>query len=277
MKCWLLYNHSDAQKNKYYIDMYFEQCRCRNIDIMLIICDNAVFFTESGILKLKYENSAYDIPDFAVNRTRDFRISKILEDFGVKVFNNSYVTQICNDKMLTISLMAKNGIPVCDTALNGFIFKEPFVIKSLDGHGGNEVFLSENENTTKNFISKIGKPFLTQKKVSDVGKDLRVYVIGKEIIASMLRTNKNDFRSNFSLGGNAEIYTLSSEEKFLVKKIINFFDFGLVGIDFIFDRGKIILNEIEDVVGARMLYQNTDVDIVSLYFDYIEAEITKGN
>ena len=47
------------------------------------------------------------------------------------------------------------------------------------------------------------------------------------------------------------------------------FDFSLVGIDFVFHRGKMVFNEIEDVVGARMLYSKTDINIVSLYLDFI--------
>ena len=34
-----------------------------------------------------------------------------------------------------------------------------------------------------------------------------------------------------------------------------------------------VFNEIEDVVGARMLYSKTDINIVSLYLDFILNEI----
>ena len=74
-----------------------------------------------------------------------------------------------------------------------------------------------------------------------------------QIIASILRVSNSDFRSNYSLGGTAKIYNLSHEERSIVYKIIELFDFGLVGIDFYF-MGKMVFNEIEDVVGARMLY-----------------------
>lgn len=273
MECWVLYKKDDSEKNKIYINMYYEQCRKRNIKMRLIIEERAVFAVTDGRLVLIYESERLDLPDFAVNRTRNFRIGKILENAGVMVFNNSFVTTVCNDKMLTLSAAAAMGISVCDTALNGKISDEPFIVKSLDGHGGNQVFLAEHETAFLKSKTEINGNFITQKIVSEKGKDLRVYVIGREIIAAMLRTNENDFRSNFSLGGYAQIYTLSAVEKEIVRKIVNFFDFGLVGIDFIFDNGKILLNEIEDVVGARMLYQNTDIDIVQLYFDFITEKM----
>ena len=40
-------------------------------------------------------------------------------------------------------------------------------------------------------------------------------------------------------------------------------------VDFVFHQGKAYLNEIEDAVGTRMLYQFTDVKIVEEYMDLI--------
>ena len=54
------------------------------------------------------------------------------------------------------------------------------------------------------------------------------------------------------------------------------FDFGLVGIDFIVGNdGELIFNEIEDVVGSRMLYAVSDISVVPLYLDYIQARLRK--
>src|SRR5690625_6839454 len=91
-----------------------------------------------------------------------------------------------------------------------------------------------------------------------MGKDLRVFVIGKQIIAAVLRVNNNDFRANFKLGGSAFLYHLTIDEVEMINKIINHFDFGLVGIDFLIDKeGNLLFNEIEDVVGSRILSETT--------------------
>ncbi len=56
----------------------------------------------------------------------------------------------------------------------------------------------------------------------------------------------------------------------MVNTIINHFDFGMVGIDFIFDeKGGFLFNEIEDVVGSRTLSMTSDTDIVKLYLEHI--------
>ena len=53
------------------------------------------------------------------------------------------------------------------------------------------------------------------------------------------------------------------------------YDTRYVGIDFILDdNNKFIFNEIEDVVGSRMLYQVSDIDIVDLYLNKIIGKYT---
>ena len=39
--------------------------------------------------------------------------------------------------------------------------------------------------------------------------------------------------------------------------------------DFLFKNNQLVLNEIEDVVGCRMVYTYTDIDIAQCYIDYI--------
>ena len=48
----------------------------------------------------------------------------------------------------------------------------------------------------------------------------------------------------------------------------------MAGIDFVFHKGRMIFNEIEDVAGARSLYSLTDYDIVDDYISYIQEELS---
>lgn len=57
-----------------------------------------------------------------------------------------------------------------------------------------------------------------------------------------------------------------------IHDIMEVFDFGLVGIDFIFHRGSLVFNEIEDAVGTRMLYTG-GLDIVPDYLDFILSRL----
>jgi gamma-F420-2:alpha-L-glutamate ligase len=163
--------------------------------------------------------------------------------------------------------------------------KKVFVIKAVDGHGGSQVFLTGDEKNgipatdlKREILSGIGSSdFVKQPLVGSRHQDLRVYVIGTEIIAAVLRTAREGFKSNFSLGGEVRLYELSREEENIVRKIIREFDFGLVGIDFILgEQGELIFNEIEDVVGSRMLYQCSNINIVGRYLSYILDRLRKN-
>lgn len=146
------------------------------------------------------------------------------------------------------------------------------VVKSVSGHGGTEVFLVENQEFDPRMLT-IESDFVIQPLVGNKHQDLRVYVLGKEILACVLRTAKEGFKSNFSLGGNVELYQLTEEQEENINRITALFDFGLVGIDFIVaDDGTLLFNEIEDVVGARMLYQCTDINLVKKYLSFIKLK-----
>ena len=194
----------------------------------------------------------------------------------IHVFNNYHVSSICNDKRKTHLYLAGNNIDMMDTLflnrkyISNSNFSYPSIIKSIDGHGGNEVYYVRSKDEFLAVVEKLGSDeFLMQKVASNMGSDLRVYILGKNIVASVLRKSSHDFRSNYSLGGVPSLYNLSEDETKIVKKIISVFDFGFVGVDFVFDDGKIKLNEIEDVVGSRMLYQLTSIKSHEIYFDYI--------
>ena len=256
MKCWLIYNKNDALRNSVYIDMYFKECEKLGIKLKLIFDDEINYHFDEK-------------PDFCIFRAINPQKTKELEEKGILVFNNSMISEICNDKRKTYDYIKSAGIEIME------IFSEenkefPCVVKADAGRGGTEVFLARNQDE----YNKINiKDKVIQRLCNNPGRDLRVYVIGNEIIASILRTSHTDFRSNYSLGGKAEVYPLNNEEKALVNRIISLFDFGLAGIDFIFHDGKIIFNEIEDVVGARMLYEKTDINLVEKYLKYMISEL----
>ncbi len=283
---WLIYYKEAAIYNERYIQFYREEGRKLDIEVRLILVEELEFGVRNHTWFLNYRNEQVKMPDFVICRAIYPLLSRQLEALGIPVFNNSFIAEICNDKAKTYQYLAKTGIRMVDTTfykneqLPHLLMDENHVcvIKAVDGHGGNQVFLtghSHNDISTTNgkqeIITGIGNAdFVIQPLIGSRHQDLRVYVIGTEIIAAVLRTAKEGFKSNFSLGGEVRLYELSQEEEDIVRKIIKEFDFGLVGIDFLLgDEGELIFNEIEDVVGSRMLYQCSDINIVHKYLNYI--------
>lgn len=278
MNAWLLYFKESAIYNQKYIEFYIEEGKKLGITIKLVLIEELDFgiYQDEWYLTIMGETPRY--PDFVICRAIYPLLSKQLELMGIRVFNSSFVSEICNDKAKTYQFLAKSGIKMIDSNfyLNSQLkevlknVKQPTVIKAVEGHGGSQVFLVETPSNDE-IIKGIGNSnVVVQPLIGSKYQDLRVYVIGKEIIAAVLRTAREGFKANFSLGGEVSLYDLSEEEQRLVYKIINQFDFGLVGIDFIIDdQNELIFNEIEDVVGSRMLYKCSDINIVELYLKHI--------
>lgn len=272
MIVWLIYDRKDVERNKRSIELYFQACKKRNVRLEFFTEDE--FTIEMKTEEVRYYQNGSLLPkaDAVINRTRNYFLAVQLEMAGLRVYNNARVTLLGARKDLALAHVRRLGCEVMDTKsgnLSG-IWEEkdfPVVIKSVDGHGGTEVFMAHNQEEYHARTQCRG--WISQQTASEKGKDVRVYVLGGNIIAAMLRKSQEDFRSNFCLGGAAEVYTLSAEETVIVRRIIQSLDMDFCGIDFIFHQGRFIFNEIEDVVGARMLYTLTDLDVIDMYVEYI--------
>lgn len=277
MRAWLIYSEYESRRNSGYINLYFEKCGERGITLSLLIHERMSTAIIGGRNCILYDGDNLPPPDFAICRHPDHTLTRHMEAMGIPVFNNSHVSEICNDKMRTYQYVSSLGVDIMDTAEAYGVncpLPYPVVIKSVGGKGGSEVFLVNNDEEFNAASGKLaGKRRLVQAVASERGRDLRVYVLGDEIITSVLRSSDTDFKANYSLGGSISLYSLSDTEHSTVNKIISAFNFGLVGIDFIFDKGKIVFNEIEDVVGARMVYSLTDIDVAGRYLDFILSQI----
>ena len=144
------------------------------------------------------------------------------------------------------------------------------ILKPCDGHGGQDVLWVKTEAELSVVLDNFNhETFLLQRPVSDLGRDKRVYVLGGKPVVAMLRISDADFRSNFCLGGRAEQVDVSPEERDYIARLCDVLSIDFAGIDFLYDNGKAVLGEMEDIVGARMVYSLTDRDIIDEYVDYI--------
>lgn len=287
---WILYAADDGGVNPHYIDLYRKACGQYGMSIAFGTCrmSGKVLIGKRTIL----ESLQSDRPDYVINRTRDYHLAEALEGWGIPVFNSSRVTELGNDKAKAYRYMQQRQAPVMNTVYNADEEPPwyPAVIKSCAGHGGTEVYFIRDreeykrwrENTGlnvtdygKNKEQHLAQPqYVMQQAASDLGKDVRVYIVGNRITASVLRTSRTDFRSNYCLGGHVELYDLSLAEQELVLQAVSGLSIGMAGIDFIFHQGQMVFNEIEDAAGARGLYTLTDYDIVNDFVSHIYTDIS---
>ncbi len=272
---WIIYSAENKNKNDWFIDSLIKSGKEKGLDLRLIIADKLSFGIADKKPSVSYCGEVLKMPDFVINRSIFPILSMYFEEFNIRVFNSYKVSKICNDKRLTHLYF--NDVKSMETYFYDRRFfsgeiplKYPCVVKPSDEHGGFGITIANNKEELISAIESYrANEFLVQKLSSNPGNDVRVYVMGGKIVAAALRSSESDFRSNFSLGGSVSLFELSEEQKEMVYKITNLLKLDYAGIDFIFDNGEMVFNEIEDVVGARMLYKLTDINVHEMYLDYI--------
>ncbi|WP_099158662.1 ATP-grasp domain-containing protein [Virgibacillus ndiopensis] len=280
---WLIYNKKDAIQNNAYINWFIEEARLQNITLELILREELTIGITNNQRSVRYQNEDIHLPDFAVVRTIDPFLSLHLESCGILVLNSSGISTLCNNKALSHHYIHNLELPMVDTMFiqKGSIpttppIPYPFIVKEVAGRGGKQVYFINHKQEWENCISSISSSeIIIQSCNVTLGQDIRVFVVGTEIVGAVKRESSSDFRANYKLGGSAEWYQLSIKEFDIVKKIINNFDFDMVGIDFLIGKdGAFLFNEIEDIVGSRTLSAVSDVNILKKYVTHIKRKLS---
>ncbi|AMM94075.1 hypothetical protein UP17_17620 [Peribacillus simplex] len=273
---WLIYNREDAINNKGYIDWMLGEASQLDLDLHFLHREDLRIGHRFNELYVEHEMKPISLPDFAIVRTIDPFFTRQLEQLGIACFNSSTVSEIANDKAKTHQYLSSMGIPMADTVYcngspNAEDMELPFIAKETGGRGGKQVYLIEHADD----LAELNDGNWIVQKPGLFGRDIRVFVVGKKVKAAVLRESASSFKANYTLGGSASLYELTASDLTLVERVIEAFDFGLVGIDFIFaEDGSLMLNEIEDVVGSRTLSALSDMNIVRDYLIFIKERIS---
>lgn len=257
-KALILYTASDAARNGFLSEQYEKAFARFGADASLCIIDG---MSPAELVKAARGCTA------VVDRTRDASYAEALEAAGIPVSNPSVLRRAAGDKLATYRLLSPL-VPMLETVEVGVGFAPPlpypFVIKPRDGHGGEGVELIKDESDYEKYRLTYGtEGKLAQPVATETGRDMRVYVIGGRPAAAMLRRAREGIRSNFCLGGEASFVpldSLSQDEWRLISRVCAALPLDYAGVDIMHDHGRAVLNEIEDPVGARMLYTMTDID-----------------
>ena len=255
MECWILYDRSDLDHNRFFAERLRENGERLGMRTRIVTSD-----------------SADGTPDLVVSRTRDWHVTERLELLGARVFNDSRTSRVCNDKLETYRMAERLGIPFLPCSVPGEDVPEgpPWVVKSRSGHGGGQVAMAGDFDELTEAVSAIPDP-IVQKIAPVLGRDMRMYVLDGEILACVMRSSETDFRANYSLGGKAELCDPPDDCLDVVEKVVSELRPTFVGVDFVFG-DRPYLNEMEDVVGTRMLYSLTDLDPARLLMECVHSK-----
>jgi gamma-F420-2:alpha-L-glutamate ligase len=227
-------------------------------------------------------------PDLIMARTgseTSYFMLAVLRHFerqGVAMVNGSVAIEAVADKLQTLQLLSRAGLPIPKTILGKFpvdvdiVERElgfPVVVKTLKGTRGNGVLLC-NDRTQFNDIATLldgarpGADFIFQQYIAGShGRDVRLLVVDGKVIAAMERRSADGgFKSNISTGGQGFRFSPPIEMIKLAVSVAEVLDLDVAGVDILFDADGYRICEANSSPGFQGLEKACGISVPDAIF-----------
>ncbi|MFC7202415.1 RimK family alpha-L-glutamate ligase [Haloferax namakaokahaiae] len=215
--------------------------------------------------------------DVVVNRLLLSKSRMPLEDLSIASCYAA-VRPVCNDprnvlfavhKQATAARLAAEGIPIpraylstSEDKLNETRpeFGHPAVYKTAVGTNGGGTWLIDDDRRLSNVVNDKRTLLQSYVKLEKRHRDLRVYVVGDEIVGAMYRyAPEGDWRTNVALGGDVEDATedLTPAAADAALGATRVLGLDYAGIDLIEGPDGWVVLEVNPTAGFRGLYRAT--------------------
>ena len=207
------------------------------------------------------------------------------EMMNVFPLNESVAISRSRDKLRSVQLLARKGIglPVTGFANNPDDIQDlisqvggaPLVIKLLEGTQGIGVVLAETHNAAESVIQAfmgLNANIMVQEFIKEAGgSDIRCFVIGDKVVASMKRqANPGEFRSNLHRGGSASLIRLTPDERSTAVRAAKIMGLNVCGVDMLRSNHGPVIMEVNSSPGLQGIEAASEKDIADLIIQFIE-------
>lgn len=230
-------------------------------------------------------------PGFTKDPSINSSIIKQFQLSGFPVINGYIGVFRAKNKIRTLQMLDHFNIPVPKTVVveNPELivqaaeeFRFPVIVKSIYGTHGNGVFLAESKRSLAPIVeyltAKEKGPVSVQEYIKEAkGKDLRVLVLGKKVVAAMSRHAKSgEFRANFHKGGSVNVADLSLEEKRMSIHAADVLGLDIAGVDILRTKNGPKIIEVNSNPGLEGISKATGIDLASVVADFVEKQGLKA-
>lgn len=189
------------------------------------------------------------------------------------------------DKLRSMQLLARAGVglPVTGFANNtqdidGLIETvggAPLVIKLLEGTQGTGVVLAETRKAAESVIGafrQLDANILLQEYIKEAkGSDIRAFVVGGRVVASMERqAAPGEFRSNVHKGASVQKVRLAPEERATAVRAAKVMGLGIAGVDIMRSNHGPVVLEVNSSPGLEGIESATGVDVAGKIIEFLE-------
>ena len=285
--CWIVVNGYLQQEKFSDLALFIKESAVRKgISATIIRNFDLIPVIEAGVAKLATDK---ELPDFVLFLDKDIHLARQLELLGLPVYNRSEAIDICDSKTKTHQALANHNIPMPKTIFPPFTYEGierqsydafnrigqalgyPLVIKEAYGSFGQQVYLIENEDELIELVKQLKhKPFILQEFIEESrGRDIRINVVGDQVVAAMKRTSEHDFRANMTNGGEGSAYTPTEAEANLAIHAARILGVDFAGVDLLFGEDGPLLCEVNSNSHLLNIFHCTGINIADAMFDYI--------
>jgi ribosomal protein S6--L-glutamate ligase len=269
----------------------------RGHEVKVIDCLHCSMNITSANPQIHYHEEVLEDFDVVIPRigaSVTFYGTAVLRQFemmGVFPVNESVAISRSRDKLRSLQLLARAGIGMPTTGfahstkdLDGLIDMvggAPMIIKLLEGTQGIGVVLAETRKGAESVIStvrQLNAYMLVQEFIGEAkGADIRAFVVGGKVIASMLRQGPpGEFRSNLHRGGSARTVKLTPEERRTAVGSAKTMGLNVAGVDMLrSSRGPMVL-EVNSSPGLEGIEQASGVDVADKIIEFLERKAVRG-
>lgn len=223
--------------------------------------------------------------DAVIPRAGNFALSYILgvlrhlEMGGVPCLNGSEGMRLAKDKLATLQRLTEAGVPIPDTlmarTLQGFrklarrVGGAPLVMKLLRGSQGRGVSCADSLESAEAMLETVwslDEEILLQEYIAESrGRDLRILVLGGEVVAAMRRFGRpGAFRSNLHRGGvgvGVPVEQIPPETAETAVRAVRAVGLGMAGVDILeSSRGPLVI-EVNSSPGFQGLEEATGMNV----------------
>ena len=276
-----------------------EEAKLRGHDVQVIKYKECYASIEQNKPVVSYRGQDLDdfdaiIPRIASSMTRyGTAIVRQFEMQGVYTPSTSIAITRSRDKLRTLQLLARSGVGIPKTVftrnttdfdnLIDQVGELPVIIKLARGTHGNGVVLAETKKAAKSVLQAFyvmdddGTNILLQEFVKEsAGTDIRVFVVGGKVVASMKRQSlDDDFRSNLHQGGEGISVRLTDEERRTALKASKAMGLSVCGVDIMPSaRGPLVL-EVNSSPGFG-IEKVTGRNVAAPIIEYVEQNAKRS-
>ncbi len=215
-----------------------------------------------------------------------FMVLRQFQAMDTYVTDTAYSLELCRDKMRCMQYLMRQGVPFPTTGFahskEGYdkmiktVGGAPLIIKLNEGTEGIGVFLAKDEKVAKNYLQtfqQFDAKVMLQEFLSDyAGTDIRVVVIGGEVIGGIMRESQDgDFRANVALGAKGKVADLSQEEIDVSLKAAEAMGLSMAGVDLMRTKSGpsiIEVNSAQDFTGPDLAEALLGIDLAGMMIEF---------